>query len=88
MEMKVMREITIWICEVCGEECGLPYYGRDDKGYGSCCDHKMRKAEKYLESINKIRKEFDIPELEITFELLAETSKRWEGTRYHLKRVK
>lgn len=87
--MKTKKTVTVdaYFCDVCGEECGLPYYGHDDHGYGSCCDHKMWKAECYLRTINKLRRMNNLPEHELTFQLLADTSKRWEGRRYHLRRV-
>lgn len=87
--MKTKKTITVdaYFCDVCGEECGLPYYGYGDKGVGNCCDHKIWKARCYLGSINKLRRMHDLPELELTFELLAETSKRWVGPRFHLRRA-
>lgn len=91
MKKNEMREISIYYCDVCGKECGLPYYGsdnNDNKGYGNCCDPKMNKAERYLTAINKIRETYDIPLIELTFETLAEASKQWVGERFNLRRAK
>jgi len=43
MKQREMREREIFYCDICTEECGLPYYGVDEIGYGSCCSSLMRK---------------------------------------------
>ena len=40
------RQVGIYYCGICGEECGLPYHGYDSIGYGSCCSRLMSKLEK------------------------------------------
>ena len=77
MKQKEMRELDIYYCDVCGKECGLPYYGRDDNGYGECCDNKMRKAERYLKAMNRLRVMNRIPSVELTFDHLVAASKRY-----------
>lgn len=42
MKIRELREITVYYCDICGNECGLPYTGYDEVGYGSCCERLMR----------------------------------------------
>lgn len=87
MVRKEMRLREIHYCDVCGSECGLPYYGRDEQGYGDCCSPKMHRAERYYNAVNAIRTKFEMPQLEITFELLKEEALKWQGPRFNMKRV-
>lgn len=66
------RKVEIYYCDICGNECGLPYRGYDDYGYGDCCDNRMRKAKSYLTAINTIRRAHEIPIIHMTFENLKE----------------
>ena len=45
MKLTESRNIDVFYCDICGEECGLPYHGYDTIGYGSCCSGLMRKIE-------------------------------------------
>ncbi len=65
-----MRELTIYYCNVCGNECGLPYRGMDDEGWGDCCSSKMYKAKRYLTAINTIRKRMFMIQIPETFKIL------------------
>jgi hypothetical protein len=40
------RDVTVYYCDICGKECGLPYHGYDSIGFGSCCSSLMSKLEK------------------------------------------
>ena len=78
MKQKEIRALDIYYCDVCGKECGLPYYGIDNKGYGKCCHNKIFKAERYLNAINRLRIMNRIPSVELTFTNLVAAGKRYE----------
>jgi len=67
MKKKEMREVEIYYCDVCSNECGLPYYSQDDVGYGKCCYSKMYKAEIYLKAVNKLRKGIGMKQLDMSY---------------------
>lgn len=54
MKKREMREHDVFYCDICHEECGLPYYGLDAIGYGSCCAPLMRKLAE-AEVIDELR---------------------------------
>ena len=78
MKKTELREVEIYYCDVCGNECGLPYRGQDDKGWGECCTTKMWKAERYLNAMNRLRLMNRIPTMELTFDNLVTATKRFK----------
>ena len=76
MKKREMRETTIYYCDICGNECGLPYMGMDDNGYGDCCDSKMHKARRYINALNRLRVMNRIPSIELTFNNLLAAIKK------------
>lgn len=53
------REVTVYYCDICGKECGLPYCGYDSVGFGDCCASLMRKLEK-AEVIDELREKIPV----------------------------
>lgn len=76
MKQKEMREMEIYYCDVCGVECGLPYYGHDDNGYGNCCSTAMHRAGRYLDAVNKLRRNIGMKEIEESFANLKKIVKK------------
>ena len=71
MKKTEMRKVEIYYCDVCGNECGLPYYGKDNNGYGECCSSKISRADRYLVAVNTIRKGIGMRQIDVSFESLT-----------------